>query len=105
MTEEKLGQVFQHFDKDNGGSISANELKEALFKGQDIEDEIWEAVIREVDQDGDGELDLKEFVDMMKNMLEKVGLEESETEEEKENDKDKGKGGKNQGKGKDKGKL
>ena len=41
----------------------------------------------------------------MKNMLEKVGLEESETEEEKENDKDKGKGGKNQGKGKDKGKL
>lgn len=33
FTQENLQMVFQHFDKDNGGSISANELKDALFAG------------------------------------------------------------------------
>ena len=46
---DNLQRVFEHFDKDNGGTISADELKQSLFNGQDIEDGVWEAIIKEVD--------------------------------------------------------
>ena len=46
FTKEILTKVFQNFDKDNGGSISADELKTELFKGQDINDGVWEELIR-----------------------------------------------------------
>jgi calcium-dependent protein kinase len=36
-----------------------------LGQSGEYDEEVWEELIREVDQNGDGEIDLKEFTDMM----------------------------------------
>ena len=65
LSKERLQGAFSAFDKDGSGSISADELKEMLGGGQDYDPQVWNELIREVDQNGDGEIDLKEFMDMM----------------------------------------
>lgn len=55
--EEELLLAFQVFDKDNSGTISSDELKQvmsALSPGLTEED--LEEMVKEVDQDGDGEV-------------------------------------------------
>ena len=37
ITEEKLQQAFSMFDRDGGGSISSNEVKEVLGVGKNID--------------------------------------------------------------------
>lgn len=64
LTHEKLTAAFQLFDKDGGGTISAEEVKEELcgVNGSvQIDDEIWQKIIMDVDTDGNGELDFEEF--------------------------------------------
>jgi calcium-dependent protein kinase len=59
-----LEAAFNAFDKDGSGAISSDELKEML--GDEItEENVWAELIQTVDQNGDGEVDLKEFKDMM----------------------------------------
>jgi len=36
-----------------------------VFGGGKIPDEVWKEIIREVDQNGDGEISFKEFKEMM----------------------------------------
>ena len=70
LTKEKLLAAFNLFDKDNGGSISADEVKEVLCHGQDdFEDGVWDKIINEIDQDGNGEIDFEEFCDMFDKMI------------------------------------
>ena len=59
------------FDKDGGGTISAEEIK-AIFctKDQKIDDLVWDKIIQEVDDDGSGEIDFEEFSIMMKKLME-----------------------------------
>ena len=57
------------FDKDGGGSINATEVKDVLCSGQNLDDDVWDKVINEVDNDGNGEIDFEEFCDMMQKML------------------------------------
>lgn len=59
--------AFILFDKDKSGSIDAKELYEILgneLKGYS-NTEIWENMIKEVDQNGDGKVDFAEFMKMM----------------------------------------
>ena len=49
--------------------ISIEELKD-IFGGVDISDELWSQIISEVDVNGDGEISLKEFMEMMFKFLE-----------------------------------
>lgn len=53
------------FDKDGGGSISTEEISDALAFGQDLDKNTVEKIIREVDADGDGEISFDEFAEMM----------------------------------------
>lgn len=53
------------FDKDGGGSISTEEISDALAFGQDLDKHTVEKIIREVDADGDGEISFDEFAEMM----------------------------------------
>ena len=57
------------FDKDGGGTISANEVKDVLCSGQELDDDVWAKVVQEVDADGNGEIDFEEFCHMMQRML------------------------------------
>jgi calcium-dependent protein kinase len=56
-----LARAFKMFDKDGNGSISAAELKKILAGGMVYEDSIWVNIIKEFDLNGDGEIDLTEF--------------------------------------------
>ena len=65
MSNENLKSAFRMFDKDNSGTISAEELKQVLQGDMDSEDNVWEEIIQLVDQNGDGEIDLHEFQDIV----------------------------------------
>lgn len=69
MKEDKLHQAFKMLDIDGNGKISKEELKTILGKELGKYDEIyWDNMIKEVDKNGDGEIDYNEFIDMM-NMI------------------------------------
>lgn len=55
-------------DLDKSGTISKFELKTVLGKHTDFkdkDDQYWENMIKEVDKNGDGEIDYNEFSEMM----------------------------------------
>jgi len=53
-------------DQDGDGSISSAELRLVLHNlGEELTDEEVDAIIREADIDGDGEIDYLEFTKMM----------------------------------------
>lgn len=69
--EENLRNAFGMFDQDGSGKISIEEIKNILGASKyqsHISDEQWEDLIKEVDIDGDGELDFEEFLKMMREM-------------------------------------
>ncbi|KAJ4474361.1 hypothetical protein J3R30DRAFT_3508317 [Lentinula aciculospora] len=67
-SEEEIRQAFQVFDKDGNGSISAKELKAVMESlGEKLSDKEVDAMILEADQDGDGNINYAEFVDMMRS--------------------------------------
>jgi len=54
------------FDKDGSGKISKQELKEVMKNlGENLSDQEITEMIREADDNGDGEVDFEEFVKMM----------------------------------------
>ena len=59
------------FDKDGGGSISTDEFKQVLSFGQNLDEEVIQQIIKQVDENGDGEISYDEFAAMMlKNIQE-----------------------------------
>jgi calcium-dependent protein kinase len=69
LSDEKMKQAFNLFDKDGGGSISSDEVKEVLGVGKNIDEKIWKDIIGEVDIDGNGEIDYYEFKEMMEKLI------------------------------------
>jgi calcium-dependent protein kinase len=66
MDDEKLKTCFDLFDNDKNGLISADEIKDFLACGNSgFTDEIWEKMVKEADVNGDGEISLDEFKQMM----------------------------------------
>ncbi|KAK8615284.1 hypothetical protein V6N13_069061 [Hibiscus sabdariffa] len=64
--EDHLYRAFQHFDKDNSGYITTEELEQGLREhGMHDGKEIKE-IISEVDSDNDGRINYDEFVAMMR---------------------------------------
>ena len=49
------------FDKDGSGTISAAEIKEVLGFGKTMSEEAVNEVIKQVDENGDGEISFEEF--------------------------------------------
>ena len=69
-SEEKLQAAFRMFDKDGSGKISPEEIKAVLCFGDAsaINNEMLENIIKQVDENGDGEIEFDEFVTMMKGL-------------------------------------
>jgi calcium-dependent protein kinase len=65
LNNSKLQTAFKMFDKDGGGSISIDEIKQVLSFGQNLDEEVISQIIKQVDANGDGEISYEEFAEMM----------------------------------------
>ena len=66
-SEAELMEAFKVFDKDGNGYISAAELRHVMTNlGEKLTDAEVDEMIREADQDGDGQVDYNEFVKMVR---------------------------------------
>eukprot|EP00919_Chromeraceae_sp_WS-2016_P039003 GHVR01093141.1.p1 GENE.GHVR01093141.1~~GHVR01093141.1.p1 ORF type:complete len:523 (+),score=141.90 GHVR01093141.1:84-1652(+) len=68
-SQEKLEAAFKTFDTDNSGKISQKELAQVFGVGDKLDSDLWNEIVREVDKNGDGEVDLNEFKEMMIKMF------------------------------------
>jgi calcium-dependent protein kinase len=68
LSNNKLQTAFKMFDKDGGGSISTDEIKQVLAFGQNLDEKVIADIIKQVDANGDGEISFEEFAEMMKNV-------------------------------------
>lgn len=69
LSDDRMNSCFKIFDKDNSGKISVAELKE-MFQGKNIVDEkVWLDMVKDVDQNGDGEIELKEFKEILLRLI------------------------------------
>lgn len=63
---ERLHDVFKHFDTDGSGSIDVDELGEVFrAMGQDLSKDELDALMRQADDDGSGEMEFEEFLLLM----------------------------------------
>ena len=67
LNKERLNEAFSIFDKDNNGEISKDEIMDILQikNEQNKEIEEIEEIIKSIDKNGDGVIDMKEFDDFM----------------------------------------
>lgn len=64
--EKELRDAFRVFDTDNSGSIDKKELKRLMKKlGQALSEAELDAMMDEVDTNGDGEISFEEFKELM----------------------------------------
>lgn len=68
LTNEKLEAAFKMFDKDGSGCISGDEIKAVLCAQNQIDAAAMDEIIKQVDDNGDGEISFEEFCQMMKNL-------------------------------------
>ncbi|XP_065294671.1 calmodulin-like [Dermacentor albipictus] len=65
-TEEEIREAFRVFDRDGKGFIVAAELRHVMTTlGEKLTNEEVDAMIREADVDGDGQINYEEFVTLM----------------------------------------
>ncbi|CAI8586872.1 unnamed protein product [Vicia faba] len=65
--DEHLYKAFQHFDKDNSGFITRDELETAMKEYGMGDDNTIKEIISEVDADNDGRINYEEFSTMMRS--------------------------------------
>jgi len=71
LAKSNLEATFKLIDKDESKALTIDELKD-FFAGQgnhEWDDQVWEALLREVDENSDGQISYSEFKNMMFKML------------------------------------
>ena len=71
LTDENLITVFNLFDKDKSGAISPSEIQAVLGGDSDISENVWKDIMKGLDENGDGEIEFKEFKQMMNLIMNK----------------------------------
>jgi calcium-dependent protein kinase len=65
MSQKNLELAFQAFDKDGSGKISTDEIMQ-IFNNTELKDKaVFDKMINEADENGDGEISYEEFKDLM----------------------------------------
>ena len=65
-TEKSIRKAFRVLDKDGDGFITVRELKDVMTKlGEKLTMKEVEELVNEADMNGDGRIDMEEFVQMM----------------------------------------
>ena len=65
-----MESAFKTFDIDGSGTICLNELKQIFEKDARLaDDNEWKTLMQEADTNGDGEIDLVEFKDLMLKII------------------------------------
>jgi Ca2+-binding EF-hand superfamily protein len=66
--DQELREAFTVFDTDNSGAIDRKELKRLMKKlGQKLSEQELDAMMDEVDTNGDGEISFEEFKELMRS--------------------------------------
>lgn len=65
FAKARMEAVFNSIDKNSNGYLEADELRESLHLCSLGQDTDWEQLIRECDLNGDGKIDMKEFITLM----------------------------------------
>jgi len=66
ISTERLEAAFKMFDKDNSGNITPAEIRAVLSADSSIPSNVMRAIMDQVDENGDGEISLGEFVNLMR---------------------------------------
>jgi len=67
LSDENLKAAFRSLDADDSGRISLNELKKVFrVETGDRDEAVWRGLLEQVDTSGDGEIDEKEFRNLMR---------------------------------------
>jgi calcium-dependent protein kinase len=56
LSKKRLERIFKMFDKDCSGTISSDELKSMFGANQDVNTKVWDDLLKEADNDGNGEV-------------------------------------------------
>ena len=65
VSSQNLRRAFDLFDTDKNGKIDAKELKRVLQAENHYDDKVWKDLIHKFDQNEDGEIDLREFEEII----------------------------------------
>ncbi|OMJ71312.1 hypothetical protein SteCoe_30512 [Stentor coeruleus] len=65
-SEENLILAFNLFDLDGNGVITVDEIRSVLENGQIADEKVWFGLLQEADSNGDGLIDLDEFIKFMR---------------------------------------
>lgn len=73
LSKENIKIAFDLFDRDGSGYISKEELKMVLGKGNnaEISDDVWSSIVKEIDNNSDGQISFDEFLEVMYSLIEK----------------------------------
>ena len=77
MNEANMRAAFNLFDKDGGGTIEADEVAKILGANAAADDSVWQAVIKEVDINNDGQIDFEEFRTMLLKLADRKSGEDT----------------------------
>merc|ERR1711865_677631 len=82
---EEVREVFGLFDADNSGAIDCRELKGAMRAlGFEVSNEELTKMVTDIDTDGNGSVEFKEFMGMMTGNLARVAEELGEAVDDEE---------------------
>jgi calcium-dependent protein kinase len=69
LSDERIKTCFNMFDKDRSGKISLLEFKETFGVTEIVDDAVWDELIKQADQNNDGEIEFTEFRDLLLKMI------------------------------------